>query len=246
MAVDPTTLALLAAIVGLAYTAEAALGFGCNVLALTLAATLVPLESLLPVVVSLNLVVSTAILARHWRHVDRAALGRWILPWCGLGLPLGLATFLVTPPGLLTRAFGGFVLVLAVAEGVTQVRDHPRPVPTRAQTRLALAGAGFFHGLVASGGPLLVWWAGRVLPDKATFRATLTAVWLVLNLPLMAGYGWDGRLDAATGTSIAWLLVPTVGGIVVGEWLHGRLAERAFLGGVYVLLAIGGVVLLSG
>jgi hypothetical protein len=91
-----------------------------------------------------------------------------------------------------------------------------------------------------------VWWASRTLPDKGAFRATLTAVWLVMNLPLVVGYAWDGRLDPGTLEVTAWLLGPTVLGIVAGEWLHGRLAEGTFLVGVYALVGAGGILLVIG
>jgi uncharacterized membrane protein YfcA len=243
---DPLTLALLALIVGLAYTAEAALGFGCTILALTLASPLVPLEQLVPVLVALNLVVSATILVRHWRRVDRGVLVRKILPWTGLGLPLGLALFLWVPEGLLSRAFGVLVLLLAIVELIAQRRETRPTAPSPSAARVALFGAGFFHGLFASGGPLLVWWAGRTLRDKGTFRATLTAVWLLLNLPLLIGYGWDGRLTSAVGIGFLVLLTPTIGGIVLGEKLHGRLDEKAFLKGVYALLALGGLLMVLG
>ncbi len=248
MSLDPVTLLALALIVLLAYAAEAALGFGCNVLALTLASPLLPLEELLPVLVGLNLVVSVVILVRHHPEVDRRALLRRILPLAGLGLPVGMLVFALAPGPLLVRGFGAFVLVLALAEGVRSFAGEAveRPPPGGGVGAASLVGSGFFHGLYASGGPLLVWWASRVLPDKASFRATLTAVWLLLNLPLMGGYAWAGALDGTAGLRWLALLPATALGIALGEWAHGRLRERTFLRIVYVLLALGGLTLLAG
>ena len=60
----------LAAIVLAAFGMEAAMGFGCNVLAVTLGVHLLPLRQLLPVLIILNLVVSAFIAARHRRLIS--------------------------------------------------------------------------------------------------------------------------------------------------------------------------------
>jgi uncharacterized membrane protein YfcA len=79
--------------------------------------------------------------------------------------------------------------------------------------------------------------AARTLPDKATFRATLSALWLLLGLALTATYVVEGRITRATALS-ALSLVPALGvGLGVGELLHRRVSEAAFRVVVFGLLA---------
>jgi uncharacterized membrane protein YfcA len=108
----------------------------------------------------------------------------------------------------------------------------------------SLVGAGVVHGLFACGGPMLVYVVGRELADKARFRATLSAVWLLLNLVLLVTYAVSGTLDAGTLRASATMLVSLVVGLVVGEQLHRRLPERAFRIAVFALLLFAGGALL--
>jgi len=107
-----------------------------------------------------------------------------------------------------------------------------------------LAGGGFFHGLFASGGPLVVYFASREIPEKGRFRATLSTLWLTLNTVLLISYAFTGRPLAGAATRAAALAPALVAGIVVGEVLHARVDERAFRWIVQGLLFLTGLFLL--
>lgn len=106
---------------------------------------------------------------------------------------------------------------------------------------LWLLGAGFFQGLYASGGPMLVYYANREFAAKGGFRSTLSAVWAVLTAGMVAVYGLTGKLTTRTlGMSLA--LVPVlILAIAAGEWLHARVRERAFRLAVLGLLLVAGL-----
>jgi uncharacterized membrane protein YfcA len=232
---------VFAAIVALAFAAEATTGFGATVIALALGIHLFPLCELLPVFVPLGLFVSAWIALRGRAHVARGLLLARILPWMGIGLALGLAVFESASHELLRRAFGAFVVGLALLElwrllrERTAARELPRPAASA-----ALLGAGVMHGMFSTGGPLLVWALGRSLPDKRAFRATLSCVWLVLGSALTTAYALGGRLDGGTLRATA-SLVPVLGlALAAGEWAHQRLDERRFRVIVYGLLLASG------
>jgi uncharacterized membrane protein YfcA len=240
--------ALLALIIFFAFGIEAAMGFGCNVLAVTVAVHLYPLEQLLPVLVGLNLVVSLYIALRHRDAIDRALLLRRILPLMALGMPAGMAAFHLASGPHLKLGFGAFVVLIAAVELVRVARqsalESPRPLPTW-QGVVVLLGAGLTHGLYASGGPLAVYFASRQPLDKRGFRSTMSTLWLLLNVILMCGYFARGAVGRETAVQIGLMLAPLVGGILAGEWFHGRIAERTFRVLVFALLLAGGVVLLT-
>ncbi len=96
----------LAPIILLSFTTEAMTGFGSIVIAVTIGANFFPIKELLPVLVPLNILLSGYIVWRHHRHIDRGLLFHRILPWCGIGVLIGLSLFRYAEGIRLKRAFG--------------------------------------------------------------------------------------------------------------------------------------------
>jgi len=237
--------ALLAVIVAAGFTVEAAIGFGATLVILSLGSLVMPTDAVLFRVVPLNALLSAAVLLRAHRHVDLRALFLRILPAMLLGFPIGLLALLELPPRGLKQVFAAFVLVLASLELLRMRRPtqhSSRPLSTPASLALLFVG-GVAHGALATGGPPVVYVCARTLPDKARFRATMTALWLLLNAALVVVYAVDGRVTATTLRGCA-PLVPALGiGLVAGEVLHGRVSERAFRVAVFGLLFVVAIVL---
>lgn len=237
--------ALLALFVGLAYTAEAATGFGSIVIALTLGAQLYPVPELLPLLVPLSVMLTTWVVVRNRQHVDRALLFGRVLPRMAVGLALGFAIFVSVSTAWLTTGLGVLVIAVAAVEfhrAASGAHASARPLGEAGFTG-ATVGAGIMQGAVASGGPMLVYALGRLGLPKARFRATLAFVWLALNSALVASYIATGRLDRDTAPFVA-LLVPVVfTALAFGNWLHHRLDEAAFRKVVLALLGVAGVAL---
>jgi uncharacterized membrane protein YfcA len=234
-----------AAIVLAAFAIEAAAGFGATIVTVTLAAQFLPIERVLAALVPVNLGLSSYIVARHWAAVDGRLLFRRILPWMGAGVGVGLALFQLRHLGFLKVAFAVFVVGLAAVELWRARRAAPaRPLPG-AGWAATLFGAGIVHGLFACGGPLAVYAIGREVEDKARFRATLSALWLVFNVVLVAGYVVGGSLGESTLRDSALLVPSLVLGIVAGEFIHHRVSEERFRTGVHLLLLFAGAALLA-
>lgn len=230
-------------IIIVAFTVEAALGFGATVVAVSLGAFLLPLEQLLPAFVPLNLAMSLVLVARYWRLIDGRFLLTRILPFMALGLPLGFLALASVDEGTARTGLGAFVVWLAALE-LWRARSSVRPAPLPEWKRaLALLFGGVVHGAFATGGPLVVYVVGRTLSDKGAFRATLSALWLVLNLVLLVGFSARGVLDEESGArTLTWLPFLAVG-LVVGELLHRRVPAEWFKRLVFTLLLIAGALL---
>lgn len=238
------TLALLAIVVLAAFTVEAVVGFGSTVLVVTFGAQLLSIDALLPAFVPLNLALSTVLVARNARHVDRALLGRRVLPFVGAGMVVGLGLFRLGSAASLELALAGFVITLAVAELARLALgtgEAKRLAPAAAAALLGLGGVA--HGLFGSGGPMVVYVASRELEEKARFRATLSALWLALNAVLMVNYASLGLFDRATLGRSAALAPALLLALPLGERLHRRLPEERFRPLVYVVLLCGGLAL---
>ena len=232
----------VAALVLLSFTSAALAGFGGVVIAMTLAAQLRPLEWLLPRLVALNLILVVYLVTRHRAHVDRRALFRQILPFMGLGTVLGFAGAGLLPSQVAKAIFGCFVVAVSARElanllGWIRFNAEPLSPVRRAGWTLA---AGVIHGVFASGGPLLVYILSRSGVPKATFRATLAAVWLTLNSVLMLGFVLDGRVDARCLQDILLLSPVLLVATALGEWGHHRIDERRFRVVTFSLLLVAG------
>jgi uncharacterized membrane protein YfcA len=81
----------LALIVLVSYTTQAMSGFGSTILALTLGIQLYPIETLLPVLVPLDMLVNLYLVTRHYGHINRPLLFRSILLPMGIGVLAGFS-----------------------------------------------------------------------------------------------------------------------------------------------------------
>jgi uncharacterized membrane protein YfcA len=236
--------AALFALVTLALVLEAILGFGATVIVVTLGAQFLPLDVLLPTYVPVNLLLSGWILAKDARHVDVRLLVRRVLPYMGLGMALGL----LVPTGVDRRAllvaFGALTMALALpqvwsaASRGTSPHAHAPLPPVRAAGVLALGGV--VHGLFGSGGPMVVYFLGRESLDKSVFRATLSALWVVLSVVLIASFVSRGHLNQDTLQRSVGILPALALGAFFGDKLHGRVDMRHFRLAVYALLFLAG------
>jgi hypothetical protein len=108
--------------------------------------------------------------------------------------------------------------------------------------RGVLVVGGIVHGAYASGGVALVVYAQQALRRKEAFRGTLVAMWLVLNIVLVAMKLGGGEWNADTG----WLVLIGVPLVVVGSWLGElaarRLDQQRFARFVAALLILAGTV----
>lgn len=238
----PEQTGLLAAIVTLAFLVEAAAGFGSMVVALTIGALFFPIPSLLGWLVPVNLVLSAYLLVRGRNHLDWKYLLSSVVPLMSVGLLVGIAlTQLTSKTDWMKPVFA--LVVVAVAGQQLRTTSALKPL-SRSVATVALFAGGVIHGVFATGGPLAVFVSSRTLPDKTAFRATLAAVWVVLNLLLLPRLWLDGSLSVSTLPLSALMLVPLALGIVAGEWVHHRLDEARFRRVVAVLLLVAGGTLL--
>lgn len=232
------------AIIVLAKSIEAITGFGSTVIALTLGVQLYSVEFLLPVIVPLNLVLSAYIILRHHEAIDWRELLTRILPLTGAGLVVGMAVFDLVEGRELKLGYGIFVFCFAVFELARALRSMKGagvygPVAMWKAVIWLVAG-GVMHGIYASGGPLVVYYANRKIPDKSVFRSTLSVLWLALNLLLLGNYIIDKKISTAAWYEFGALLPAVFAGIFIGDALHGRIPEKKFRILVFVLLIIAG------
>lgn len=239
---------LLGLIVSLAFVVEGAAGFGSTLVAVTLGAMLFDIEYVLAVFVPVNIVLSAYLVLRHWAFVDGQLLSTRILPVMLGGMAVGFFLTQGAQQAWFKPAFGTFVCVLAAGQLWSGLRAERELAPQAPMTSWSsgawLLAGGLVHGVFASGGPLVVYFVSRVIPDKGRFRATLSALWLLTNCLFIGRYAWEGKLTLGRAWVSAGLLGSLIIGIVGGEWLHHKLDARKFRLFVASVLLLAGLGLL--
>lgn len=255
--------ALLALVVFAGFAVESTLGFGATVVAVALASLFMSIERVLPSFVPLNMVLSATLAFRGRKELDARLLFTRIAPAVAVGMPLGMWLFGRAPEGALKLGFGVFIILLGASEllrkGAQAERsaDDGAPVPAPSAPTVApakelstgaaaalLALGGVAHGAFGTGGPMVVYVMGKKLSgSKTTFRATLSLLWLVLNVLLMGSFFVAGRLGRGSVTLSVMLAPSLLVGLWVGQRLHDRISLATFRFAVFVGLVVAGAVL---
>jgi uncharacterized membrane protein YfcA len=251
------TLLLAGFIVFITHALEAVTGFGCTVLALPFVVYLLGMKDAVMLLAVLAWVLALYIAITKWRHIQ---LKQYLIiaGLAGVGLPVGMCLASWLPEARLKLALACFIVVAAVIQIINAIRpadvgsalrtdapDGPHCGPYMFNS-LFLPLGGIMHGAFASGGPLVVLYASKALPDKGHFRATLCLLWATLNTILMVSYARESRFTLEFGKQFATMLPFLLAGIVAGEFIHHRVNALIFRRTVFaVLLAVGIVMLIS-
>lgn len=225
-----------------AHTAETILGFGATIIALALGIYIFPLQRLIPTLVILGLLQSAWLVTRWFRYIKWHILWRRILPISGAGMVIGILSREFASESQLRLILGSFIIVISVLELIYLFSK----TPARGELRwyysfpLLLAG-GIFHGLFATGGPLIVYYASRQLPRQENFRATLSILWLILNTALLIGFAVNTQIDLETLKTTALVLPGLAIGITLGNFI--RVNEFIFKVMTYIVLFFSGLFL---
>lgn len=240
-------LAILSAMLGAGFFVESVAGFGGTVVAVSLGATYAPIAHVLAVFLPLNLALSAYLALRHRRAVRGRLLAGRIVPFMLVGLAGGTALALAVDAERAKLGFAALVIAVGARELIRLARPAaapagPLPAPVQA---VVLIGAGVVHGLYATGGPLLVAVAQRVITVKAELRATLAVLWFSLNLIVLGRLIAHRDLTADTLLLSAGVVPALVIAIGLGEVVHARVSERGFRWLVALLLLATGAVLFA-
>jgi uncharacterized protein len=228
----------------LAYGLRGSTGFG-GALGMPFLALVVPLKVLVPVWTLLGAASSITILGRDRSRVALRDLAAFI-PWCLLGIAIGLYFFKALDARTLARGLG--VLVLAYG-GYSLWKTLRPPRPRRAPPSLAGPLASTLSGVVGAlfGTMATVFFAmyldARSLAKEA-FRATISAMLLTLSVVRGIGYYAVGEFSIEVWATFAAAFPLMLAGIYIGDRIHLNMSEITFRRVVSVLLMLCGVPLL--
>lgn len=231
--------ALIALIVTFAFFTQAATGFGAMVIALTLGAFIYPVSTLLTWFVPQVILLSIYMLIKHHEAIDWRLFFRNIIPFMGSGVIVGQIIYYQVDTQSLTMLLGAVVAFLSLRALLSKPK-------TEGSSRLWpwTLSAGVVHGIVASGGPLLVYGLNQQNINKAAFRSTLLLVWLVMGLGLVASFITSGQLTSDSLPQIGMLALCLPVSVITGEWAHKRLDQALFQKLINIILLLCGIALI--
>ena len=232
------------AVILVAYGLRGSTGFG-GAAGMPLLALVVPIKILVPLWTLLGLASSLAILGKDRRRIALAEFVAFI-PWCVLGVVVGLyffttldATTLARGLGVLVLAYAAYVMGTTLRPG-TQVKPLPRVLSPLIATIAGVVGAVF--GTMAT--VFFALYLDMKSMAKSAFRATMSAMLLTLCVARGIGYWVVGEFTLDVWIAFAASLPLMLIGIWVGDRIHVRLSELAFKRLVCAVLAVCGVPLL--
>jgi uncharacterized membrane protein YfcA len=231
------------------FTVEGIAGFGATVMALPFITMLVGIDKAVPMLSSLSVLLSLFIISRSWKNfVWKEYL--FIVLHVGLGVPVGLFMMDHLPKAGLIGILTGFMFFVGIRglRGACRKKEAvPAEVPAAKKNFLSgiiLFLGGIIQGAFSSGGPVVVMYASRALPEKSRFRATLTSLWLSTNTVMITKWTLSGTVwTPQLGKMILCALPFVAGGMILGDFLHHKVDQKKFTLLVYTVLIIAACML---
>lgn len=222
---------------------EGITGFGCTALALPFCIALAGLKTAVPTLVILAWALALYVVVIDFKNLVWREFLK-ILALVLLGLPVGIAIFHRLPVSALKRILGVFMLTVSAWGLYTSFKGAafkskikiPKPI-----MYLFLFLGGIIHGAFGSGGPFVVLYATGALEKKGQFRATLCALWLVLNTVIIAQNIAASVITPAVLTQLLVCVPFLAGGMVLGNRVHGKVRQEVFLKIIYGVLFFSGL-----
>ena len=219
---------------------QAITGFAGTLLAMPLSMMLIGVHEA-KVILNIMAVLSCLILASKSRKHIQPKILLNIIAWMAVGMVFGIWIFEHLSLNILLPFYAIMIILIALKKLL--IKNEIKM--SKWMLNGVLLAAGIINGMFVAGGALLVVYASTVLKNKENFRATVAAVWVVLNTGLMIsdfvqGYMTPGVIKMA-GISILPLLLA----IYVGNKIHERIDQKVFMKITYALLLASGISILA-
>ena len=219
---------------------QAITGFAGTLLAMPLSMMLIGVHEA-KVILNIMAVLSCLILASKSRKHIQPKILLNIIAWMAVGMVFGIWIFEHLSLNILLPFYAIMIILIALKKLL--IKNEIKM--SKWMLNGVLLAAGIIHGMFVAGGALLVVYASTVFKNKENFRATVAAVWVVLNTGLMIsdfvqGYMTPGVIKMA-GISILPLLLA----IYVGNKIHERIDQKVFMKITYALLLASGISILA-
>ncbi|MDD3902196.1 MAG: sulfite exporter TauE/SafE family protein [Sphaerochaeta sp.] len=234
-------------VVFITHTLEAVTGFGCAVLAMPFVTFLLGMREGIMVITVLAWILAAYFAIAKRKYID------WkqyliITSFMLAGLPVGMYLFRSVDSTSLKFILALFICFVSASQLFRLSRNIELQPEMNKKTTvlyyLLLIAGGVIHGIFSSGGPLVVLYASRKIPDKGAFRATLCLLWTTLNTIIIATYLFEGSFSKPIALTTGYLIPFVIMGIFTGEKIHEKVNARTFSLIVFSMLLLTGIFML--
>ena len=216
-------------------------GFGFTLLAIMSLSFVLPLATIVPAMLVLEIAAGLKLLPSIWGQVHWRSI-RVLVMASIIATPLG-AYLLVEIPGEYVKVVLAVLIVICCLALITGFKL--RKMPSFMQTAATGAGAGVLNGSLGLGGPpVIVFFLGSPLALEAG-RASIIAAFLAMDVAALPAF-WALDLFGLESLHLGFMSLPV---LVIGVWLGSRIAQRVdeavarkVIIGLLLLLALGSFV----
>ena len=214
-------------------------GFGGTLIAMPLGILLVGVGTAKPVMTIIALLTGAAVALAGTKHIQWKELLKMTSVML-IGVLMGLWLFGSVSLQFLLILYAIVIVLIGLKK---LFYKSSRELPPLLQWA-ALAVAGIMQGLFVSGGSFLAVYAVSRIPEKESFRSTVNAVWVFLNIFLIASYWAQGALTGPVLTMSFFCVIPTLLAVWIAGIVAKKMKQETFLKISYLILIVSGSVLL--
>lgn len=221
---------------------EAVAGFGSVLIALVIALLVTSdINLALAWLVPLNMGLSILILLQNYKDVALRYLFIQLIPLLFLGFLGGSYLSSALPSAILKKIFGLLIIALSLRSLMQNSENNSL---TKSICYFWLILGGIVHGLFSTGGPMVVFVVSQTNFNKKQFRATLAALWVILNSLMVFRLTYFNDLSISTLKTSLSLLPALLCSILAGNYLFHKISEKSFRRVIYALLLFAGIMFL--
>lgn len=220
-------------------------GFAGTVLAMPFSIMAVGYDTAKPILNVLGIAASVYIAVKDFRYIHKKEFAKiTIVMLAGIAAGFWLGKFIGTDGGVLYKILGIVVIAFAAVNAYRFYTKKEDKKFSPLVSSLLLITSGIVHGMFVCGGPLLVTYLSGIIKDKREFRATVSAVWIVLNTVIMFGDIKAGYFSADLIALFAVSLLVLAAALIIGNLIYNKMSKKVFLQLTYALMLISGISLL--
>lgn len=217
---------------------QALAGFGGTLIAMPLGIMIMGMGVTKPVMTFVAWITGVIVVVQEYKHIN----ARELMKMVGVMLAGVLGGIWLT--GRLQLNFLLILYGIVVAGiGIKRLFFKQKKEPSPLVQNAALAVAGIMQGLFVSGGSFLAVYSVAKIKEKQEFRATVNAVWAIINTIMIITYFINGSVTKDVLTASGTAIIPTLITVWLGGVLTKRVKQETFLKIIYVVLIISGAVL---
>ena len=214
-------------------------GFAGTVLAMPFCILLLGIDFAKPILNILTLIACTLIVIRSYKHIVWKEFFK-MTGFMLIGVFIGEYLYTLFPVDILLIIYAIFIIFIAL-KGLFVKKTFELNEGILIAIILL---AGIIHGMFISGGPLLIIYAVKKMKDKESFRATLSPVWIVLNLYILVKQLSLGMITAPMLNLVLIGIPALIIGVMIGGQMAKKMSQQTFMRLSYILLLISGISLI--